>query len=242
MKYALILFTILSICFSVNFVKSAAHEELYEMAEAIKNENFAVSEWSIYSRQSIGEAESKAEFYNKISKIRKKYAEYKWTSTEDVNHHLKLVGVYENKKERFVHRVILTGINNYGSYKIEAAHEVKSYQWDRDNINTVLAKVDYPIHTKSNFYSVKGEAEKRDMGERELVKNARKLMGSLSAAEVESLVEDDFVSLSGLSRKWTNSINLDKQKKMNVQIAMRVNPKNDKLNVTVGTPIVTTEY
>ncbi|WP_046133255.1 hypothetical protein, partial [Bacillus thermotolerans] len=89
MKYILILFTILSIYFSVNFVKSAAHEELYTMAEVIEDENYTIKEWSIYSRKPMGEVKSKAAFYNKVNKIKKKKEEYQWTSIEDVNHHLK---------------------------------------------------------------------------------------------------------------------------------------------------------
>ncbi|WP_197091029.1 YwmB family TATA-box binding protein [Bacillus sp. FJAT-27231] len=212
------------------------------MAKAIENENYTVKEWSVYSRQSIGEAKSEKEFYNKTNKIRKKNTGYKWSSIEDVNHHLKLVGVYKSKEEHFVHRIIITGVNNFDSYTIEVANEVKSYQWNRENINTILAKIDYPANQESSFYSIKGESNGTSIGKRELVKNTKKLMENLSATEIESLVEDDFSSFSGLSTKWDNSINLDESKKMNLQIAMRFNPSNDKLNVTVGTPIITTEY
>ncbi|MGG6447403.1 YwmB family TATA-box binding protein [Pseudobacillus badius] len=242
MKFILVLFAILLIYFSVNFVKSADHEELYKMAEAIENKKYTVKEWSIYSRQSMGEAKSEKEFYNQTNKIRKKKAGYKWSSIEDVNHHLKLVGVYEDKKENFVHRIIITGVYNYDSYEIEVANEVKSYQWNHKDINTVLSKTDYPVSKEFSFYSIKGEVDERNIGRGKLVKKAKGLMDSLDAVEIESLVEEDFVSLSGLSTKWENSINLDGNKKMNLQIAMRFNPKNDRLNVTVGTPIVTTEY
>ncbi|KKB34629.1 YwmB family TATA-box binding protein [Bacillus thermotolerans] len=242
MKYILILFTILSIYFSVNFVKSAAHEELYTMAEVIEDENYTIKEWSIYSRKPMGEVKSKAAFYNKVNKIKKKKEEYQWTSIEDVNHHLKLVGIYKNKQEKFVHRVIVTGVNNNEGYKVEVANEVKSYQWNRKNINTVLAKVGYQVNKKSSFYSMKGEADIDNIRESELAKKAKGLMYNLSAIEVESLVEDEFVSLSSLSTRWDNKIKLDKNKEMNLQIAARFNPKNDKLTVTVGTPIITTEY
>lgn len=67
-------------------------------------------------------------------------------------------------------------------------------------------------------------------------------MINLAATEVESLVEDHFVALSSLSTKWKNKIKLDKNKEMNLQIGMRFNPKTYKLNVTVGTPIIISEY
>lgn len=241
MKYTLILIAVLSIYFSVNSVKSADHNELYTMAEII-DENYSIKEWSIYNRQPVTEVKGEAAFYNTANKIKQKKEKYEWSSVEDVNHHLKLIGVYENKQEQFIHRIIITGVKNGENYNIEVANEVRGYQWNRKSINAILAKTDYPANKASSFYSVKGEVDKDHIGEDELVKRAKGLMYNLSAMEVESLVEDEFISLSSLSAKWDNKINLDENKEMNLQIAMRFNPKNDKLNVTVGTPIITTEY
>jgi|SRR5699024_5053261 len=108
-----------------------------------------------------------------------------------------------------------------------------AYQWNPKDINTVLAKSDFPTDGTSTFYSINGEANIDHIGEVELVKKAKGLMGNLSAIEVEKVADVDFVSLSGLSSKWGNKIALNANMEMNLQIAMRFHPQDKKLNVIV---------
>lgn len=59
---------------------------------------------------------------------------------------------------------------------------------------------------------------------------------------VESFIEDNFVSISGISSKWDNRINIKDNREMSMQIALRFNPTDNKLSLTASTPIITTEY
>lgn len=240
MKYLLIIFSILLIFLSINFIRNSDHKELYTIAKVIENNNYKIKEWSIYSRKPIGEVKNEKEFYKEANKIKMEKEDYEWTSIEDVDHHIKIVGVYENTQ--YLNRIIITAVKYNESYNLEVANEVKGYQWNPKDINTILAKNDFPSDGASTFYSINGEANMDIIGEGELAQKAKEVMDDLTAFEVEKLTDDDFVALSGLSTKWENKIALNVNKEMNLQIAMRFHPQDKKINVTVGIPIIITEY
>lgn len=58
---------------------------------------------------------------------------------------------------------------------------------------------------------------------------------------MESLNEQRFVSISGFTNDWDHSIKT-KNGKMNIQISLRSAGMGERTTVTVGTPIITTEY
>ncbi|MGG2990379.1 YwmB family TATA-box binding protein, partial [Geobacillus stearothermophilus] len=74
-----------------------------------------------------------------------------------------------------------------------------------------------------------------------LQKKAEMLANEFQAKPVEYLVESNFVSLSAYTDKWEQFI-MTSNDKMNVQIAIRSSEMNENHTITVGTPIVTTEY
>lgn len=54
-------------------------------------------------------------------------------------------------------------------------------------------------------------------------------------------MEPNFVSVSAFTNEWKESIKTEKHQ-MNLQVSLRNAGMGEKLTVTVGTPIVTTEY
>lgn len=169
MKYLLIISTILVSYFSVNLLNNLEHDELFTIANVLEMNNYVIKEWGIYSRKPIGEAKNEEEFYYMANEITKNREEYKWTSIEDVNHHIKLVGIYEDKQDQFSHRILITAVKYDEKYKVEVANEVKGDLWNQ-NIHTILADIDFQFNQESTFYSIKGEANKDNLGEVELVK------------------------------------------------------------------------
>ncbi|MBU9723410.1 MULTISPECIES: YwmB family TATA-box binding protein [Bacillaceae] len=73
----------------------------------------------------------------------------------------------------------------------------------------------------------------------------QKLMDTFSAQVVEEVQEDNFVSLSALTPHWNNKLITNGQE-MNLQAAVRQLDYNEglggKTTVTIGTPLITTEY
>lgn len=66
-------------------------------------------------------------------------------------------------------------------------------------------------------------------------------MKEFNATSVEDLIEPNFVSVSAFTNEWKESIKTKKHQ-MNLQVSLRNAGMGEKLTVTVGTPIVTTEY
>jgi hypothetical protein len=76
----------------------------------------------------------------------------------------------------------------------------------------------------------------------EIEKTAQKLIQELGAKPVEALKENLFVSYSAYNPDWTSYLETNGNK-MNVQVAIRENQRMGAgTTVTIGTPIITTEY
>ncbi|WP_079710596.1 YwmB family TATA-box binding protein [Paraliobacillus ryukyuensis] len=67
-----------------------------------------------------------------------------------------------------------------------------------------------------------------------------RLQGFLNVQQVHKLRESDFTVLSGYTKKWDTSIPMENEQ-MNIQLAARQVDK-EKTMITIGTPILTTEY
>lgn len=70
---------------------------------------------------------------------------------------------------------------------------------------------------------------------------ALKILKDFSADPIESLQEEAFVSVSAYTGNWKNSIP-EKNKEMNIQIALRESRLGAATTVVIGTPIITSEY
>ncbi|MDV2886463.1 hypothetical protein BTR22_04035 [Alkalihalophilus pseudofirmus] len=71
---------------------------------------------------------------------------------------------------------------------------------------------------------------------------ARDFVEKLGATEIESLNEETFVSVSAYNDVWTDAI-VTNGHKMNLQVALRSGETmGSGTTVTIGTPIITTEY
>ncbi len=235
-----ILVTLLSY-YLINPLINVEHDELYTIAEAVERNNYEIREWHIYGRKPIGEFNTKKEFYQVVTKVKRNYENYSWEFNEDPDHHIKVVGTYTDKEGQFSHRIILTAVIN-GKYQVEIANEVKGEKWSPKNVKEVLTDINYPPDQTTSFYIIKGEITKSNILNEELFGKARILMDDLSATKIESVADDHFVSVSGLTDKWDNKLTMKDNKEMNLQIALRFNPTDNKINLTLGAPIITTEY
>jgi hypothetical protein len=74
-----------------------------------------------------------------------------------------------------------------------------------------------------------------------LYNQSLKILKDFSADPIESLQEEAFVSVSAYTENWKNSIP-EKNKEMNIQIALRNQGLGASTTVVIGTPIITSEY
>ncbi|ECD6517421.1 hypothetical protein E2329_23465 [Salmonella enterica subsp. enterica] len=72
---------------------------------------------------------------------------------------------------------------------------------------------------------------------------ASELLVSFSGEELQSLNEDNFISLSAYTKRLETKLPLGDNQYMNLHIAYRLtNESADQVKVTIGTPIITSEY
>lgn len=76
----------------------------------------------------------------------------------------------------------------------------------------------------------------------DLYSQANELVRAFSGVSVEELKEETFVSLSAYTELWEQAIYTGHQHKMNLQVALRTEGLGSKTTVTIGTPIITSEY
>ncbi|WMM33889.1 YwmB family TATA-box binding protein [Shouchella clausii] len=91
------------------------------------------------------------------------------------------------------------------------------------------------------FYQL--TAETTTLNDDSLFATGKRYMEQLGATIQEVLKEETFVSLSAYNNEWDTGIALENGNNMNVQVALRQNPDlGQQTRVTLGTPIITTEY
>ncbi|UTW70831.1 YwmB family TATA-box binding protein [Anaerobacillus sp. HL2] len=76
-----------------------------------------------------------------------------------------------------------------------------------------------------------------------LYEQAEIILDEFSAQQIELLKEETFISVSAYTNTWNNLLTTNEQTNMNLQIAIRAKERlGGKTTVTIGTPIITTEY
>ncbi|MFA9560199.1 YwmB family TATA-box binding protein [Evansella sp. AB-rgal1] len=137
--------------------------------------------------------------------------------------------------------IIVTPYNNgqFDAYTIYEASFSPSPQWQETYSELFTSKLT-PFDAEDIFLRVEGSI----LGENADVKQwGTTILESLSAEVVEDIQEESFVSYSAYTPLWGQEI-MTNGGKMNVQIALReVNDgMGGETTVTIGTPLITTEY
>lgn len=242
MKSVLILIIILSIYMPYHFAQGSDNEELNSMTKAAKQNGYTIREWNVYQKSSIGKVKNEKEYNLFINQIKKDLKGYKWESTKEINHHFKLVGLKTDSKYRLSQRLVITAIKGKDGYDLERTHEITGQIWNEEVSDKVLSEAFDNSNQPQTFYNVRADMLMNKPNQDKLKSKSQKLVSDLSAKEVEGLTEGNFVSYSALSKKWNYSLKLKNNNKMNLQVANRFTEDDNKLTVTIGTPIIIKEY
>ncbi|OPZ70612.1 MAG: hypothetical protein BWY80_01478 [Firmicutes bacterium ADurb.Bin456] len=79
------------------------------------------------------------------------------------------------------------------------------------------------------------------MSSRELLTGAEKMMGQAGANIKEKAVQDNLVSLTGLSPKFKGDLRYG-EKQVNLNVALRASPVEQVTYVYAATPVIFMEY
>lgn len=197
--------------------------------------NIEISSWMALSRGKIGQANDVNDMKNQIEQFMSDHDSYNWKNVlEEENSHYVWQGQKENE-HGITNSIKLKAYKSGGRYEIAITNEAKGANLTGDQIKWVSEI----FKDSKTFYSITGVMSSK---QNQLVDVAAKIIEDAQAEAVEQLQEEKFVSVSAYSQTFESELMTAKQEKINLQVGLRANIENDKIDVTIGTPIITTEY
>ncbi|MEK4009703.1 YwmB family TATA-box binding protein [Peribacillus sp. FSL M8-0224] len=207
------------------------YHNLNDVLNVASENKIKVKEWRIYYRTIMENVED--DDLNRMVTTIKSDDSFTWSEEGNDIHHKTIKGVKETNQEEilFTFSVIKNG---------KLSDVSLSYQVTGDN-RLGLNKIKdlyIPVQFKkvNPYITVVGKK-----GAQKLNQLEGNLLDSFSASYVEGVSERDFISVSALSSKFDERIHTKTGKSFNVQIGLRKS-KNNNVQITMGTPIITTEY
>ncbi|WP_188453321.1 YwmB family TATA-box binding protein [Virgibacillus oceani] len=153
----------------------------------------------------------------------------------------KVVSSLPNSKIKVAQASVLKKNGNYQVYLIVSllsySIDQNGFSQNYDYLKNALENASVTPNIKVN---IQGSVNQKltHSGQKQKIMD---MFNSLGASVSEGLNEKEVISLSGYSKKLSNSIKSDKYN-MNIQIASRFDPLDGITTFTIGTPLITIEY
>ncbi|TSB44740.1 YwmB family TATA-box binding protein [Alkalicoccobacillus porphyridii] len=212
----------------------------------VHSEELDVEEWQVLARDVQGTIESSKSFHQHVHNLglqlegwNQTYldtsatewtAEYQLQPANGVQESLRIMAYPENDSHTLTYTYKLTGNEASDWRRYELADKLQ---------NRMLL---FTMDTASLYTQVKSTSDAPILKSDSLLEKAHSYMKTLDAEEVEFITEETFVSVSAYTTVWKDQM-ITAGKPMNVQIALRADSAlGTGTTVTIGTPIITTEY
>ncbi|OXS61497.1 hypothetical protein B1B00_09000 [Bacillus sp. DSM 27956] len=102
----------------------------------------------------------------------------------------------------------------------------------------MLREIKLYTDVEEEYYTLQRFVTKKlDMEE-----SAKQILNDFQANYVEGLNEDEFLSISAYNSNWQSRIPSKNDKNLNLQLGFRYDSGLNKTNITIGSPIIVTEY
>ncbi|MDR7239656.1 YwmB family TATA-box binding protein [Neobacillus drentensis] len=228
----LVLFSFILFSKISNASNLSDYKNLYTTIAAAEQNDINIKEWNVYYR--IIKENLDKQTLNKILSSIKRDKSYVWTVEAYNNYHRTIIGTKSEGKNQSNYKI--TYIKNGKNYNLSLSYIIRS----NSNLNIKeISSLNVPEQFRkgNQFFTVVGSTK---VGAN-IKRVSDKILNSLSATYVEGLEEENFLSLSGLTNKWDNCIKTNDGKSFNVQLGLR-KAEDDTIKVTIGAPIITTEY
>ncbi|USK33709.1 YwmB family TATA-box binding protein [Bacillus sp. F19] len=215
--------------------------ELGTIVEGMEAQGIDVKKWSLFSKEMIS-AENQS-FKEIMKLLQTQFRHYKW-SNESVDGKIhKVSGIFFNKKMGFTEKLQIQSTDTNGqkqSYILyELSGEGSGKNWIQLHEYAQTRSFDIFHENPTIFTCVNGQLDDKMSSVLQVKVNG--LLKQFNAVPVEQLKEDSFISVSARTSDWDHLIPTD-EGSMNIQIALRGAGLGNNTSVTVGTPIITSEY
>lgn len=224
-------------------------QPLTEFLQLAEEEGFDMNDWQVRLRdQQDVSVDSEQQFIELVNKWSKKLGD--WTEvdvstkgTEWVAHftyqHSDLhvtesIQLFAYSLPQSKERTMLVTYKVLGSEQLQDENELNELVVDRIN--------ELGLEHAEAYVQIQASHENKNANENDIEIQGFDLIKKLGAKKVEALNEDQFVSFSAYKSEWEPYIETNGSK-MNVQVALRTNEGlGSGTTVTIGTPIITSEY
>ncbi|MTT31006.1 hypothetical protein GMB86_03120 [Terrilactibacillus sp. BCM23-1] len=219
----------------------STHKEIPLIAQSMEKQGAKVTGWSVYSRQSETTLKSRSELEQFTESYLRKLPKYTFVKKMKKNGQYEWLGTYAMDRHT-TGTIKIIAYPHKSKYQTYIIYELKGDQWDSKKwgkVEKIAKKEQVKIFhgLYKNFYCVKAKINAKIKSG--LLNTSNKIMNDFQAQPVEIINEKTFVSVSAYTKAWRDTIYTG-EKKMNIQVALRT--LNGQTTITVGTPIITTEY
>lgn len=243
MKKLNLLFLLCSIFVISVFIKEAKaffnDNELIQITEIAEQQNIEIDKWSMYIKEPITEYTDKIDLIKRIMEIKKVETGYKWTKTQFKEDHYKIIGERKSSNLDINEKILIIYFPQKDKYNLSITYDIKGSSWDKKKWSKIANLYKTKLEDYSVFYTIEGTTSINES----IYIEATNLLKRFSAEKIQSLNEKNFVSLSAYTEQWESKLPLGNNQFMNLHIAYRnSNDSNEDIKVTIGTPIITSEY
>jgi len=238
MYLLLVSLMVLSLGNSTIVAKESASD--FETIFAVLNQHkdLSVQEWSVVAREAKDAVITEEKLTLEVDRLKEKFPNFKWNTIKEAN---MTVIMGEKHHSAFVETVTFatTLTSNKESY---ITYEVKGTDVSEDTKQQLLERVNSIRKSVFGQYTIFFTCIKGVISgniDEVLTSKSEELLNDFKALEVESLKEDQFLSITAKSLLFEHSFISDQY---NLQLAMRIDGMGQKTSFVIGTPIITFEY
>lgn len=212
--------------------------ELNQITKIAVQNNINVNTWTMYIKEPIKQFTTMSDLGKSVSTFIETEKDYTWSKKQAEKDHFKIEGKKESSNLELEEKVLIIIYSQNGKYNLSITYDIKG-KWNERKWPAIFNMYKNKIESYSTFYTVQGTANV----EQSLYNEASHLLADFSGEEVQSLNENNFVSLSAYTERWENKLPLGDNQNMNLHIAYRASSEStNEVKVTIGTPIITSEY
>ncbi|MDE5054154.1 YwmB family TATA-box binding protein [Niallia taxi] len=213
--------------------------ELSQITKIAVQNNIQVNTWSMYIKEPIKQFTKMSDLDKAVAVYMETEKEFTWSKEQAEKGYYKIEGQKKSSKLGLKEeKVLITIYSQNNKYNLSITYDIKG-KWNESKWPAIYNLYKQKIEDYSVFYTIQGTANI----DQSLYIEASKVMASFSGEEVQSLKEENFISLSAYTKRWENKLSIGNNEYMNLHIAYRATSQStDQVDVTIGTPIITSEY
>jgi hypothetical protein len=240
-----IVLTILLACFKGTQAKQDVWDDkaLQQITTVMEQSDFDIDNWSLYGKSTTGFVSDFNGYVKVVESLQAKSPKFKWGKIEKSEEHWNVTG-FNIHSSGMKERVSVFAYPHKKQYRTYIIYEVEGTGWKPEIWDSFKPEFRKKVasllgESPSIYTCVRGtESDTMNIVLQNL---AKQLVQSFDATTIDTLNEETFLSLSAYTDHWKHSIMTD-EREMNLQIGIRTYGIGGKTTITIGTPIITTEY